>query len=125
MLFERGCVPRAASQTPGASYRGWKLVAADGMPLDASDTADYDAAFGRPVASRGSSAFPQARPVAFAECGTHAMTGAAIGPYSDSEQALTRRLLGHPGAGMLCLADRGFTGHPRFAAAAATGAELL
>ena len=124
-LFERGCVPLATEQTPGALYRGYKLVAIDGTTLDVPDTADNDAAFGRPGASRGSSAFPQARLVAFAECGTHAMTGAALGPYSDSEQALTRRLLGHLGPGMLCLADRGFAGFPLFAAAAATGADLL
>ena len=124
-LFERGCVPLAAEQTPGACYRDWKLVAIDGTTLDVPDTADNDAAFGRPGASRGSSAFPQVRLVAFAECGTRAMTGAALGPYSDSEQVLTRRLLSHLGPGMLCLADRGFAGFPLFEAAAATGADLL
>ena len=60
-LFERGCVPLATEATPGASYRGWKLVAIDGTTLDVPDTADNDATFGRPGASRGASAFPQAR----------------------------------------------------------------
>ena len=124
-LFDRGCVPLASEHTPGAFYRGWRLVAIDGTTLDVPDTADNDATFGRPGASRGSSAFPQARLVGFAECGTHAITGAAIGPYADSEQALTRGLLDHLGPGMLCLGDRGFAGHPLFAAAAATGADLL
>ncbi len=124
-LFERGCVPLATQSTPGAYYRDWKLVAFDGTTLDVPDTPDNDAVFGRPGASRGTSAFPQARLVAFAECGTHAMTGAAIGPYSDSELTLTRQLLEHLGPGMLCLADRGFAGHPLLAAAAATGADLL
>ncbi len=124
-LFEAGCVPLATEQTPGAFYRDWKLVAIDGTTLDVPDTVDNEVAFGRPGVSRGSSAFPQVRLVAFAECGTHAMTGAAVGPYRDSEQTLTRRLLSHLGPGMLCLADRGFAGHPLFAAAAATGADLL
>lgn len=124
-LFERGCVPLATEATPGAFYRDWKLVAIDGTTLDVPDTPANDATFGRPGASRGASAFPQARLVAFAECGTHAMTGAAVGPYRDSEQVLTRRLLGHLGPGMLCLADRGFAGFPLFAAAQATGADLL
>ena len=124
-LFERGCGPLATEHTPGAWYRDWKLVAIDGTTLDVPDTSDNGAAFGRPGASRGSSAFPQARLVAFAECGSHAMTGAAIGPYGDSEQALTRQLLEHLGPGMLCLADRGFAGFPLFEAAQATGADLL
>ena len=125
VLFERGCVPLATSDTPGAWYRGWRLVAIDGTTLDVADMPANDEAFGRPGASRGSSAFPQVRLVGFAECGTHAITGAAIGPYGDSEQALTRQLLGHLGPGMLCLADRGFAGFPLFRAAQATGADLV
>jgi hypothetical protein len=121
-LFDRGCVPLA---TPGGFYRDWRLVAIDGTTVDVADTAANGAEFGRPGASRGNSAFPQARLVGFAECGTHAITGAAIGAYGDSEQALTRRLLGHLGPGMLCLAERGFAGHPLFSAAAATGPDLL
>ncbi len=125
LLFDRGCVPLATPATPGGFYRDWRLVAVDGTCLDVADTPDNDAAFGRPGASRGSSAFPQVRVVGLAECGTHAIFGAAIGPYADSEQRLTRRLLGQLGPGMLCLADRGFAGFPLFAAAAATGADLL
>jgi hypothetical protein len=124
-LFEAGCVPLATQATPGAFYGDWQLVAIDGTTLDVPDTVDNEVAFGRPGVSRGTSAFPQVRLVAFAECATHAMTGAAIGPYRDSEQTLTRELLSHLGPGMLCLADRGFAGHPLFAAAAATGADLL
>ncbi len=54
------------------------------------------------------SAFPQARVVALAECGTHAMFEAVIGAYTTSEPALSLDLLGRLCAGMLCLADRGF-----------------
>jgi hypothetical protein len=124
-LFVRGCVPLATRDTPGAFYRDWRLVAIDGTTLDVADTEANDERFGRPGASRGSSAFPQARLVGFAECGTHAITAAAIGPYGESEQTLTRQLLSHLGPGMLCLADRGFAGFPLFAAAKATGAQLL
>lgn len=124
-LFARGCVPLATPATPGSWVRDWRLVAVDGTTLDVADTPDNEAAFGRPGASRGSSAFPQVRVVGLAECGTHAIFGAAIGPYADSEQALTRGLLDQLGPGMLCLADRGFAGFPLFEAAAATGADLL
>lgn len=124
-LFEVGCVPLGTPVTPGAFYRTWRLVAIDGTTLDVADTPANDAAFGRPGASRGASAFPQVRLVGLAECGTHAITGAALGAYADSEQTLTRELLGLLGPGMLCLADRGFAGFPLFDAAQATGADLL
>lgn len=71
------------------------------------------------------SAFPQVRLVGLAECGTHAIFGAATGPYGAAEQTLARRLVGQLGPGMLCLADRGFAGVPLFDAARATGADLL
>ncbi len=69
-------------------------------------------------------AFPQLRVVAAAECGTHAMFAAAMGPYGTGESTLARRLVGAIGPGMFVLADRGFTAHPLFAAFAATGADL-
>ena len=53
--------------TRGAWYGQWRLVSLDGSTLDVADTADNDAAFGRPGASRGSSAFPQIRLVSFVE----------------------------------------------------------
>jgi hypothetical protein len=124
-LFARGCVPLATLETPGAFYRGWRLVAIDGTTLDLADTEANDEAFGRANVSRGHAAFPQMRLVGLAELGTHAITGAAIGPYTDSEPALTHKLLGRLRPGMLCLADRGFAGFPLFSAAAATGADLV
>jgi hypothetical protein len=48
--------------------------------------------------------------VALAECGTHAITAAALGPLSVSEPVLARELFGLLGDGDLLLADRGFTG---------------
>jgi hypothetical protein len=126
-LFDRGCVPLAAAGTPGGFYRDWRLVSLDGTCLDVADTPANDAAFGRPGSGRGEGvgAFPQLRLVAAAECGTHAMFAAAIGSYATGESTLARELLQRLGAGMLCLADRGFTAHPLWQAAAATGAELL
>src|SRR5687767_11416426 len=125
-LLRRGCVPLATPATPGAFYRGWRLVGVDGTTLDAADTADNAAALGRPGRSRGEgSAFPQLRLVALGECGTHAVFAAALGPYATGEATLARKLTSSVGAGMLVVADRGFTAHPLFAAFAATGADLL
>jgi Insertion element 4 transposase N-terminal/Transposase DDE domain len=126
-LFARACVPLGTASTPGAFYRRWRLVALDGTTLDVADTPENDEAFGRPGSGRGEGrgAFPQLRLVALAECGTHALFAAAQGAYTTAEPVLARQLVGCVDTGMLVLADRGFTGHPLFAAFAAGGADLL
>ena len=125
-LFARACVPLAAPGSPGAFWRGWRLVSMDGTTLDVADTPENAAAFGRPGSGRGSGegAFPQLRVVDLAECGTHAMFAAAVGPYTNGEPTLARQLAGAAGPGMLVLADRGFTAHPLFSAFAASGTAL-
>ncbi len=56
--------------------------------------------------------FPQARVVGLAECGTHAIFDAVVGPYTTGENTLARDLVSRLGPGMLVLADRGFCGFP-------------
>jgi hypothetical protein len=125
-LFERVATPLAAKDTPGCWLAGRRLVAIDGTCLDLPDTAANDAFFGRPGVNKGErSAFPQARVVALAECGTHAMFEAAIGPYTTSEAVLATELLGRLRPGMLCLADRGFYSFTAWQNACGTGADLL
>ena len=88
---------------------GRRLVAIDGTCLDLADTPANTGFFGRPASSRGEqSAFPQARVVALAECGTHAILDAATGPCSTSEIEMARELVARLKPGMLALADRGF-----------------
>ncbi len=124
-LFRRVAVPLAADAAPGCWLAGRRLVAVDGTCLDLADTPANDAFFGRPGVSKGErSAFPQARLVALAECGTHAMVDAAVGPYATSENALTAALLDRLVVGMLCLADRGFYSFEAWERAAKTGADL-
>jgi Insertion element 4 transposase N-terminal/Transposase DDE domain len=127
LLFGAAASPLADARTRGAFYRGLRLMSLDGTCLDVADTPPNAAAFGRPGTQRGHGvgAFPQLRLVALAECGTHAITDAAIGPCRASEVALADELLGSLTPGMLCLADRGFYGFERFRAAAASGAQLL
>ncbi|MEV7783770.1 IS4 family transposase [Kitasatospora sp. NPDC088351] len=124
-LFARVCHPVAVPETAGAWYRRWHLVAVDGTTLDLADTEANDAHFGRPGTGRGIGAFPQARVVGLAECGTHAVFGAVVGPLSAGEQVLSRRLFTHLREGMLLLADRGFYGFELWQAARASGADLL
>ena len=126
LLFERVAKPMAAKDTPGCWLAGRRLVAIDGTCLDLPDTPANDGFFGRPGVMKGERcAFPQARVVALAECGTHAIFDAVIGPYTTSEAALSAELLGRLGPGMVCLADRGFYSFTAWENAAKTGADLL
>ena len=125
-LFSQACVPLATPTTPGAFYRQWRLVSIDGTTIDVADTPANAGVFGRAGTGRGDgSAFPQVRVVALGECGTHAVIAAVMDSYAVVEQTLAKRLVVSLQPGMLCLADRGFTAHPLFSSAAATGAALL
>jgi hypothetical protein len=125
-LFDRVAQPLATDETPGSFLAGRRMVAIDGTTFDVADTAVNDEFFGRPGVTKGErSAFPQARVVALAECGTHAMFDAEIGPYTMSETTLSRLLVDRLEPGMVLLADRGFTGFALWQQAAATGADLL
>lgn len=126
-LFEAVAEPLAAPQTKGAFYREWRLMAIDGTCIDVADTADNDAAFGRPASGRGQGvgAFPQVRLVGLAECGTHALVDVAFGPLSEGERALASRVFRALGPGMLVAADRGFFSFELWRQATQTGADLL
>lgn len=125
-LFMRVARPLAGQDTPGSWLAGRRLVAIDGTCLDLADTPANEEFFGRPGSGRGErSAFPQARLVALAECGTHALFDARIGGCATSEIELARELLDRLEPGMLALADRGFYGFHLWKRAAQTGADLL
>ena len=124
-LFDRVAVPVAQAGTAGAFYRDWRLVAVDGSTLDAPDESPNAARFAKPSNDLGKGAFPQVRLVALAECGTHAIFGAAIDSIAVGEQDLLRRLLPKLGPGMLVIADRNFLGFRLWSQAAASGADLL
>jgi hypothetical protein len=124
-LYERVVRPIATPATKGAWYREWRLVSLDGSCLDIADGEENRAAFGRPEASRGESAFPQLRFVALVENGAHVLFGARPGALAEGETTLAHDVLEALRPGMLCLADRPFFGHALWQAAGATGADLL
>ena len=125
-LFARVAKPLGTPTTAGVWLAGRRLVAIDGSCLDVADTAENAASFGRPGVNKGEkSAFPQARLVALAECGTHAIFAATVGAYTTSESAMAEKLIGRLEPGMLLLADRGFTSYTLWRKAIATGADLL
>lgn len=125
-LAERVLRPLAASDAPGAWYRGWRVMALDGSCMDVADEKANAEFFGYPTATRGQSAFPQVRVLGLVECGTHAIAAADIAPYARSEKAMAaERLPGWLDKTMLLLADRGFYSFKLWQIASATGAALL
>jgi len=117
--------PIAVAATQGAWYRQWRLVSLDGSTMDVADEHDNEEAFGRPGASRGSSAYPQFRFVSLVESGTHVLFGTRMGPYATGENTLAKDVLGALDSAMLCLAGRGFFGFEMWQQALATQAQLL
>jgi len=125
-LVQRCCVPLAEEAPhPSAFYRGLRLVAFDGSTFELADDPQIEEAFGRPGGRQGPAGYPQARCIVLAECATHAILGANLGPYGSGEWALCQPLLATLEPGMLCLADRGFNGFEHWEQARATGAQLL
>jgi len=124
-LHDEVVKPVAVAATKGAWYRGWRLVSIDGSTLDVADEKGNSEAFGRPGASRGTSAYPQIRFVSLVENGTHVLFGSRMADYATSEIALAKTILPSLDKSMLCLADRGFFGFAMWKQAAATGASLL
>ena len=124
-LYEAVVAPIAEKRTRGAWYRQWRLVSLDGSTLDVADTAENEQAFGRPGASRGSSAYPKIRFVGLLESGTHVLWAARMDKYKTDEITLAARVVPALRKGMLCLADRFFPAYDLWQKAAQTGAALL
>ena len=102
--------PIAVESTKGAWYKKWRLVSLDGSTLDVADEKENEKVFGRPPGGRGTSAFPQLRFVSLVENGTHVLFGTRMGAVNIAEMALAKEVIPSLGKGMLCLADRYFSG---------------
>ncbi|HEV2247794.1 MAG TPA: IS4 family transposase [Terriglobia bacterium] len=124
-LHDEVVSPIAVKKTKGAWYRRWRTVSLDGSTLDVADNQNNEKAFGRPSASRGTSAYPQVRFVSVVENGTHVLFGTQLGGYHDGEVTLAHKVLSALKKGMLCLADRNFFGFDLWKKAHASGADLL
>jgi hypothetical protein len=135
-LFERSCGPVTGDASPVAGMhavgtaresflRGWRLLAIDGFEVDVPDTKENAAEFGYAGSGENRSAFPKARVVALAECGTHAFVAAEVDAYHVGEKTLAQRLYPRLRADELLTADRGFYSWQAWDTAAATGAALL
>lgn len=123
--FEGVAAPVATMFTRGAWMRDWRLVAIDGFDVDLPDSDDNIAEFGYAGSGANRSAFPKARVVALAECGTHAFLAAEVDTYSVGEKTLASRLYPRLHSDELLTADRGFYSYDAWEAATETGAALL
>src|SRR6202453_5192932 len=72
LLFERIARPLASDTTPGAFYRGLRLMGVDGVLYNVPDSDANAIAFGYPKGGRGPGAFPQVRKLSLVELSTHA-----------------------------------------------------
>lgn len=124
-LYEAVVAPIAEARTKGAWFRQWRLMSLDGSTLDVADTVENDAAFGRPGASRGNSAYPKIRFVALLENGTHVLCAARMDKYATDELTLAQDVVPALKKGMLCLADRFFPSYKLWQLASETKADLL
>jgi hypothetical protein len=124
-VFEGVAEPVATTFTRGARLRGWRLMAIDGFDVDVPDTKDNAAEFGYAGSGATRSAFPKARVVALAECGTHAFLAAEVDAYRVGEKTLAHRLYPRLRRDELLTADRNFYSFDAWGLAAGTGAQLL
>ena len=120
------CVrPLATPSTAGAWYRGYRVVAIDGLTLTLPDEAGNRKFFGVPGAPDGSRALPRVRVAVLVELGTRAPLAWCGGPVSVSQADQAERLVPRLEAGMLVLADQSCWGHPLWLMARERGADLL
>jgi hypothetical protein len=117
--------PLGTPQTPGAFYKGLRLMGIDGFKLDLADTAENERLFGRPHSGRADGAFPQARVLALCELGSHAFLHWQVKPLWRGEISMAAVLLRRLEPDMLLLWDRGFLSYKNVAQVRQRGAHLL
>jgi len=128
LLFQRVVRLLATPDTPGAFYRGLRLMAIDGTVLDVPASEDNAKAFGYPKGGRGAGAFPQVRKLSLEEVGTHveyAFVVKGIKEKESGEKSMVPGLLHHLQAGMLLLWDRGFFSYNLWQSVMLRGCHLL
>jgi hypothetical protein len=128
LLFERLAQPLAKPHTPGAFYKGWRLVCLDGAVYNVPDSQANATAFGYPKGGRGAGAFPQIRKLSLVEAGTHAELAFAVKGLKEkdsAEQAMAPGLFRHLRRDMLLIWDRGFFSYKLWQQVILRGCQLL
>jgi hypothetical protein len=108
-LFYSTVGPLAQPNTPGAFYRGFRLVAIDGVIYNTPDSPANEQAFGRPSGGdRGMGAFPQIRKVSLVEAGTHVELAMVLKRIACGETTAVEGLWRFIPPDALLFEDRGF-----------------
>lgn len=128
-LFVATARPQAAAQTPGAFYKGMRLMLIDGQKLAIPDTPANARAFGRPSTTRYGKAvaagYPQITTLRLVEAGTRVSVEAVIKPARAAEYPQAAALLKKVAPGDLVLWDRGYYGHSLLKEAVDQGKQVL
>jgi hypothetical protein len=124
-LYHRVCRPMARADTPGAFWKGLRLMGIDGTDETVADTPDNARFFGRHRNGSGEVGFPQLKALYLVEIGTHAVVDAGVWPVHRGEKDIGQRLLRTLQAGMLLLWDCGFHSYTMVRRALQSGAHLL
>ncbi|CAM5373719.1 hypothetical protein SFUMM280S_00905 [Streptomyces fumanus] len=124
-VFRQVAGPLATLETPGAWWRGLRLLALDGTQFDVPDSVSNGDTFDGPSTGGTPFGFPQVRAAVLAEIGTHAVLDAGLGGYRDGERRLAYPLASSTGPGDLVVADRGFWSVEFVNAFTSSGAHLL
>jgi hypothetical protein len=125
-LFTRVVRPLAEPETPGAFYRGLRLMGVDGTIFDVPDSEANAAVFARPSAGpRGEGAFPQVRKLSLVELGTHVEVAMVVRPSAHGEPSMVAGLIRHLDPEMLLLWDRGFFSYELWQRMIARGVKVL
>ena len=125
-LFQTTVRPLAQPDTPGAFYRGLRLVAIDGVVYNTPDTEANDKAFGRPSGGdRGMGAFPQVRKVSLVEVGTHVELAFVLKRLACGETTAMEGLWRHIPVSSLLLEDRGFFSYKQWKRALSENVAVL
>lgn len=124
-LFDLVVRPLATAVTPGAFYRGLRLLAMDGTTLNAPDSEANRQAFDRADGGRGKGAFPQVRKMSLVEVGTHVELAFEMGGWQDGEAKLAPLLADRIPQDGLLMMDRGLFSFSLWKTLSETGVALL
>ena len=126
-LFARCAGPKATPETPGAFWKGMRLLALDGTVESVPDTPTNRAAFRYSSDDATShSPFPQARLLLLVECGTHLICDAELSSCRQAEASSRDLLLERWRLeGCLLLWDSGFYSSRAVFAVRERGGHLL
>ena len=91
---------------PTAFYRGWRLLAVDGVQFSMNNTPAVKREVKKAKSRRGKAAFAKISASVLLELGLHNPLAAVIARQQESESKLTRRLLANLPGMCLLLADR-------------------